>query len=141
MLKDKIVRIIHNLSFIEDPTRIFRAIKFSNRFGFRTGKVTANLIKNALSVGAVKHLGGLRVLSELKQIFGENNPSPALQTMADYGLDKVIHHDLKLTDTTRALFKSVDKTLAWHDLLYTDDAYPRMVGLLYGLASRGILLR
>lgn len=124
-VKDKIVRIIHNLSFIEDPTRIFRAIKFSNRFGFRIGKVTASLIKNALSVGAVKHLSGLRVLSELKQIFGENHPLSAVQTMADYGLDKVIHHDLKLTDTTRALFKSVDKTLAWHDLLYTDDADPR----------------
>ena len=78
-IKDKIVRIIHNLSFIEDPTRIFRAIKFSNRFGFRIGKVTSNLIKNALNVGAVKHLSGLRVLSELKQIFGEDNPWPALQ--------------------------------------------------------------
>ncbi len=124
-IKDKIIRIIHNLSFIEDPTRIFRAIKFSNRFGFRVGKVTANLIKNALNVGAVKHLSGLRVLSELKQIFSEDNPLPALQTMADYDIDKVIHHDLKLTDTTRALFKSVGKTLAWHDLLYEDDAYPR----------------
>lgn len=124
-IKDKIIRIIHNLSFIEDPTRIFRAIKFSNRFGFRIGKVTANLIKNALNVGAVKHLSGLRVLSELKQIFGEDNPLPALQTMADYDIDKVIHHDLKLTDTTRALFKSVGKTLAWHDLLYEEDAYPR----------------
>ncbi|MCA1787231.1 MAG: hypothetical protein LC657_14760 [Desulfobacteraceae bacterium] len=124
-IKDKIIRIIHNLSFIEDPTRIFRAIKFSNRFGFRIGKVTANLIKNALNVGAVKHLSGLRVLSELKQIFGEDNPLPALQTMADYDIDKVIHHDLKLTDTTRALFKSVGKTLAWHDLLYAEDAYPR----------------
>jgi tRNA nucleotidyltransferase (CCA-adding enzyme) len=124
-IKDKIIRIIHNLSFIEDPTRIFRAIKFSNRFGFRVGKVTANLIKNALNVGAVKHLSGLRVLSELKQIFSEDNPLPAVQTMADYDIDKVIHHDLKLTDTTRALFKSVGKTLAWHDLLYEDDAYPR----------------
>nr|WP_282959067.1 CBS domain-containing protein [Desulfobacter hydrogenophilus] len=124
-VKDKIVRIIHNLSFIEDPTRIFRAIKFSNRFGFRIGKVTANLIKNALNVGAVKNLSGLRVLSELKQIFGEENPLPAVQTMADYGLDKVIHHDLKLTDTTCALFESVGKTLAWHDLLYADDVYPR----------------
>lgn len=124
-VKDKIVRIIHNLSFIEDPTRIFRAIKFSNRFGFRIGKVTSNLIKNALDVGAVKHLSGLRVLSELKQIFGEDNPLPAVQTMADYGLDKVIHHDLKLTDATCALFESVGKTLAWHDLLYADDAYPK----------------
>lgn len=124
-VKDKIVRIIHNLSFIEDPTRIFRAIKFSNRFGFRIGKVTSNLIGNALNVGAVKHLSGLRVLSELKQIFGEDNPLPAVQTMADYGLDKVIHHDLKLTDSTCALFESVGKTLAWHDLLYADDAYPK----------------
>ena len=124
-VKDKIVRIIHNLSFIEDPTRIFRAIKFSNRFGFRIGKVTANLIKNALNVGAVKHLSGLRVLSELKQIFGEENPLPALQTMAEYGLDKVIHNDLKLTRTTCDLFESVGKTLAWHDLLYADDDYPR----------------
>nr|WP_281357848.1 CBS domain-containing protein [Desulfobacter latus] len=124
-IKDKIIRIIHNLSFIEDPTRIFRAIKFSNRFGFRIGKVTANLIKNALNVGAVKHLSGLRVLSELKQIFSEDNPLPAVQTMADYGIDKVIHHDLKLTDTTCALFRSVGKTLAWHDLLYSDDVYPR----------------
>ncbi len=124
-IKDKIIRIIHNLSFIEDPTRIFRAIKFSNRFGFRIGKVTANLIGNALSVGAVKHLSGLRVLSELKQIFGEDNPLPALETMADYGLDKVIHHELKLTDASCALFESVGKTLAWHDLLYSDDVYPR----------------
>ncbi len=124
-VKDKIVRIIHNLSFIEDPTRIFRAIKFSNRFGFRIGKVTSNLIGNALNVGAVKHLSGLRVLSELKQIFGEDNPLPAVQTMADYGLDKVIHHDLKLTDATCALFESVGKTLAWHDLLYEEDAYPK----------------
>ncbi len=124
-VKDKIVRIIHNLSFIEDPTRIFRAIKFSNRFGFRIGKVTSKLIKNALHVGAVKHLSGLRVLSELKQIFGEDNPVPAVQTMADYGLDRVIHHDLRFTDTTRALFESVGKTLAWHDLLYADDDYPR----------------
>ena len=124
-VKDKIVRIIHNLSFIEDPTRIFRAIKFSNRFGFRIGKVTANLIKNALNVGAVKHLSGLRVLSELKQIFGEENPLPAVQTMSEYGIDKVIHNELKLTAATCALFESVGKTLAWHDLLYSDDDYPR----------------
>ena len=57
-IKDKIIRIIHNLSFIEDPTRIFRAIKFSNRFGFSIGKVTSNLIKNALNIGTIKHLSG-----------------------------------------------------------------------------------
>ncbi len=124
-IKDKIVRIIHNLSFIEDPTRIFRAIKFSNRFGFSIGKVTSNLIRNALNIGTVKHLSGLRVLSELKQIFGEENPLPALQSMSDFGLDRVIHPDLQLTPATCTLFEAVNKTLVWHDLLYQDDPYPK----------------
>ena len=124
-IKDKIIRIIHNLSFIEDPTRIFRAIKFSNRFGFSIGKVTSNLIKNALNIGTVKHLSGLRVLSELKQIFGEENPLPALQSISDFGLDKVIHPDLQLTPSTSSLFESVSKTVVWHDLLYQDDPYPK----------------
>jgi len=124
-LKDKTIRIIHNLSFVEDPTRIFRAIKFSNRFGFNIGKVTFTLIKNALKIDTFKHLSGLRVLSELKQIFGEQDPIPAIKTMAEYGIDKVIHKELSVTPKTYELFEAVNKTLTWHDLLYVDDAYPR----------------
>ncbi len=124
-LKDKTIRIIHNLSFVEDPTRIFRAIKFSNRFGFKIGKVTANLIKNALKVDCFKNLSGLRVLSELKQIFSEENPIPAIHTMESYGLEKVIHPRLEINPNTYVIFESVNKTLAWHDLLYVGEKYPR----------------
>ncbi len=124
-LKDKTIRIIHNLSFVEDPTRVFRAIKFANRFGFNIGKVTSNLIKNALKIDTFKHLSGLRVLSELKQIFSEENPVPALETMAEYGIEKVIHKELVITPNTFALFEAVNRTLAWHDLLYLDEVYPR----------------
>ncbi len=45
---------LHNLSFVEDPTRIFRAVRFEQRFGFRIGKLTANLIENALKIGGVE---------------------------------------------------------------------------------------
>jgi tRNA nucleotidyltransferase (CCA-adding enzyme) len=124
-LKDKTIRIIHNLSFVEDPTRIFRAIKFSNRFGFKIGKVTANLINNALKVDCFKNMSGLRVLSELKQIFSEENPIPAIHTMESYGLEKVIHPRLEITPGTYLIFESVNKTLAWHDLLYVGEKYPR----------------
>lgn len=124
-LKDKTIRIIHNLSFVEDPTRVFRAIKFANRFGFNIGKVTSNLIKNAVKIDTFKHLSGLRVLSELKQIFSEENPVPALETMAEYDIEKVIHKELIITPTTFALFEAVNRTLAWHDLLYLDEDYPR----------------
>ncbi|MCG8689471.1 MAG: CBS domain-containing protein [Desulfobacterales bacterium] len=135
-LKDKTIRIIHNLSFVEDPTRIFRAIKFSNRFGFKIGKVTSNLIKNALKIGTFKHLSGLRVLSELKQIFSEDNPIPAVETIASYGVDKVIHKELSITPKTYELFDSVNKALTWHDLLYVDEPYPRWAVYLMALLHR-----
>jgi tRNA nucleotidyltransferase (CCA-adding enzyme) len=124
-LKDKTIRTIHNLSFVEDPTRIFRAIKFANRFGFDIGKVTANLIRNAIKVDCFKNLSGLRVLSELKQIFSEEDPIPAIRSMTDYGLEKVIHPRLEITPATYQTLESANKTLTWHDLLYVQETYPR----------------
>jgi tRNA nucleotidyltransferase (CCA-adding enzyme) len=135
-LKDKTIRIIHNLSFVEDPTRIFRAIKFSNRFGFKIGKVTSNLIKNAIKIDCFKNLSGLRVLSELKQIFEEENPIPAIRTMEAYGLEKVIHKNLTLIPKTYRLLESVNKILSWHDLLYVDEPYPRWAVYFMALLNR-----
>lgn len=135
-LKDKTIRTLHNLSFVEDPTRVFRAIKFANRFGFNIGKVTSTLIKNAVKIDCFKHLSGLRVLSELKQIFGEENPIPAIHTMESYGLERVINKQLMITPTTYALFESVNKTLTWHDLLYLDDPYPRWAVYFMALLNR-----
>lgn len=135
-LKDKTIRIIHNLSFVEDPTRIFRAIKFANRFGFNIGKVTSNLITNAIKIDCFKNLSGLRVLSELKQIFEEDNPIPAIRTMASYGLEKVIHKNLTIIPQTYDLLESVNKILSWHDLLYLDEPYPRWSVYFMALMNR-----
>ncbi len=135
-LKDKTIRIIHNLSFVEDPTRIFRAIKFSNRFGFKIGKVTSNLIKNAIKIDCFKNLSGLRVLSELKQIFEEENPIPAIKTMAFYGLEKVLHKDLTIIPKSYDLLESANKILSWHDLLYIDEPYPRWAVYFMALLNR-----
>jgi len=135
-LKDRTIRTLHNLSFVEDPTRVFRAIKFANRFRFNIGKVTSTLIKNAVKIDCFKYLSGLRVLSELKQIFGEENPIPAIHTMESYGLEKVLHTNLLITPSTYELFESVNKTLAWHDLLYLDDEYPRWAVYFMALLNR-----
>ncbi|MBT3388408.1 MAG: CBS domain-containing protein [Desulfobacula sp.] len=124
-LKDKTVRTIHNLSFVEDPTRIFRAIKFANRFDFKIGKVTSNLIKNAVLIKCFNNLSGSRVLSELKQILSESNPIPAIKTMEAYGLEKILHKKLIFVPQTYQLLESVNKIMAWHDLLYTNEEYLR----------------
>ncbi len=124
-LKDKVIRIIHNLSFVEDPTRIFRAIRFANRYDFTIGKLTSSLIKNAIKLDFCKKLSGLRLFSELKQILEEDNPIPAIATLKEYGLEKIIHPELIINARTIKDMESARKALAWHDLLYFDTNYLR----------------
>ncbi|MFO7885947.1 MAG: CBS domain-containing protein [Desulfobacteraceae bacterium] len=124
-LKDKTIRTIHNLSFVEDPTRVFRAIKFANRYDFTIGKLTAGLIKNAVKIDFFKNLSGLRVFSELRQILEEENPIPAIITLKSYGLEKVIHPELYFDKQIFKLMEAAQKALSWHDLLYLDDNYQR----------------
>ncbi|MBF0204165.1 MAG: CBS domain-containing protein [Desulfamplus sp.] len=124
-LKDKTIRIIHNLSFVEDPTRVFRAIKFANRFGFVIGKLTLSLIKNAIKLDFFKNLSGLRVFSEIRQILEEDNPISAIEYIRDYQLDKIIHPEFCIDRETIAFLASVKKTLDWHDLMYLDVEYLR----------------
>ncbi|MGD2023864.1 MAG: CBS domain-containing protein, partial [Desulfobacterales bacterium] len=57
-IKEKIIRVLHNLSFVEDPTRVFRAIRFEQRFGFTIGKLTDGLIDNAVSMNFFRGLSG-----------------------------------------------------------------------------------
>ena len=50
-LKRNAIRVLHNLSFVEDPTRVFRAVRFEQRFGFKIAKLTSGLIENAVKMG------------------------------------------------------------------------------------------
>jgi tRNA nucleotidyltransferase (CCA-adding enzyme) len=89
-VKEKIIRVLHNLSFVEDPTRVFRAIRFEQRFGFTIGKLTNGLIENAVNMNFFQGLSGRRVLGELKQILEEDNPVPAIIRLNDFDLLKFI---------------------------------------------------
>ncbi len=122
-LKDKVIRIIHNLSFVEDPTRVFRAIRFANRYDFTIGKLSSSLIKNAIKLDFFKNLSGLRVFSELKQILEEDNPIPAVETLKQYNLEKIIHPELVINEEIINTMESARKAMAWYDLLYFDENY------------------
>lgn len=123
-LKDKVIRILHNLSFVEDPTRAFRAIRFEQRFNFTIGKLTSGLIKNAVKMDFFKQLSGPRVFTELRYILEEENPVPAIIRLMDYDLLKVLHPDLKLQkDHIVPMLESVRKIISWHDLLFLDETY------------------
>ena len=122
-LKERAIRVLHNLSFIEDPTRIFRAIRFEQRFGFRIGKLTSGLIENAIKMESFKRLSGHRIFSELKLILMEENPAPAIRRLDDYGLIQIIYPELEITKELMEDFEAVRKVLAWYDLLFLGDYY------------------
>ncbi len=122
-IKEKAIRILHNLSFVEDPTRAFRAIRFEQRFGFTIGKLTSGLIKNAVKMDFFSRLSGRRIFSELCQILEEDDPTPAIIRLNDYNLLKTIHPSIELNNQLVALFGSTQKVVTWHDLLFLDESY------------------
>jgi len=122
-IKEKVIRVIHNLSFVEDPTRVFRAIRFEQRFGFSIGKLTAGLIENVVKMDFFKRLGGRRIFTELRLILEEENPTPAIMRLQDYQLLQTIHPDLRMNNNQILLLNSTREVIAWHDLLFLEESY------------------
>ena len=65
-LKDKTLRVLHSCSFVDDPARVFRAVRFAVRFGFRLGKETLTLLKGAVKMALFQRLSGARLGEELR---------------------------------------------------------------------------
>jgi tRNA nucleotidyltransferase (CCA-adding enzyme) len=132
-MKDKVVRVLHNLSFVEDPTRVFRAIRFEQRLGFQIGKHTQHLLKNAVKMGFLDRLSGGRIFSELILILHEENPIPALKRMGDFHLFPFLHPRLKWEEGMENLFEQIHHVVSWFDLLFLDERYERWLIYFYGL--------
>ncbi len=72
-LKEGIIRVLYNLSFVEDPTRIFRAVRYEQRYGFTIGPQTLHYIKSALDTGVLRDLKLERARDELIRLLKENH--------------------------------------------------------------------
>ncbi len=132
-IKERVIRVLHNLSFVEDPTRVFRAIRFEQRFGFQIAKHTQNLMRNAVKVGFLERLSGGRVLSEIILILQEGDPLPALRRMRDFNLFHFLHPSLKFDEQAEALFGQVHHVISWFDLLFLEQQYERWLIYFYEL--------
>jgi tRNA nucleotidyltransferase (CCA-adding enzyme) len=124
-LQDKVIRVLHNLSFVEDPTRVFRAIRFEQRLGFRIAKHTEDLIKNAVKMDFLEKLGGRRLLAELVQILKEKEPLRGIGRMASLGLFRFIHPALEYGKAMQETLEEVRYIVTWYDLLYLERHYQR----------------
>lgn len=131
-LKEGVIRVLHNLSFVEDPTRVFRAVRFEQRFGFRIGKLTAQLIKNAIKIAAFDRLSGNRLFAELKAMLNEERAAACLLRLQELKLLSAFHPELKLEARHQQLLAEVDEALAWYRLSFLDQ--PLRQWLIYFLA-------
>jgi tRNA nucleotidyltransferase (CCA-adding enzyme) len=92
-LDDGTIRVLHSLSFVEDPTRILRAARFEQRFSFRIEARTEELIGDALDL--LNRVSAERVRHELELIVAEEAPERVLCRLADLGVLPALHPALR----------------------------------------------
>lgn len=95
-IKKKSIRILHRNSFIDDPTRIFRALRYKNRFGFKVEEDTERLMREAIENGMVSRLSGQRILNELQLIFEEDTFQHTVEDLAHYEIFQIKRSELKM---------------------------------------------
>lgn len=109
------IRVMHDGSFIDDPTRIFRAVRFEQRFGFVIDRHTEDLIKNAIDKEMFDRVAPQRIRDEIVLILKEEEPLKALRRMAELDELRFLHPGIRLDSDLIALYGSIAKTLAWYD--------------------------
>ncbi len=89
-----LIRVLHSLSFVDDPTRMIRAVRFEQRFEFSIENRTHQLMEEALEL--VDQVSGDRLRHELNLLFMEDQPKPAFLRLEDLGLLNSIYPRLTI---------------------------------------------
>lgn len=113
-----LIRVLHSLSFIDDPTRIVRAVRLEQRLGFRIEGRTKELIADALPM--LDRVTGDRVRHELELALRETAPVPVLQRLAELDVLREIHPGLSWDVASAARFAQLQQLIAgplWKEAL------------------------
>ncbi|QGG49399.1 CBS domain-containing protein [Heliorestis convoluta] len=97
-LEQGLIRVLYNLSFVEDPTRIIRAIRFEQRYGFMMEAETLEFAHEAISRKMIGEVSFERMFDELLLILQEKNPVPALCRVTEFGIWEFFLPDLQWSD-------------------------------------------
>lgn len=138
-LKEKTLRVLHSLSFIDDPTRVLRAVRLELRLGFRISSETLRLVEVALAEGIFDHLSGSRLRDELVMML--DDPALALrgiERLAELDLLRVLHPRIAFEDAARERLRGARAAWDWYHLEGLTDP-PVRVWRLHLMALSGEL--
>lgn len=89
-LAHKLIRVLHDKSFVEDPTRIFRAARYAARLSGRLETATQDLLEAAVAGGALETISEQRKINELRKILAERSRIDAIEFLSRWGVLKHI---------------------------------------------------
>lgn len=146
-IKNKQIRILYNLSFIEDPTRIIRAVRFEKRYGFKIEKRTEEFLKNAVFSNFLSRVSVERINHEVFAILKEKKPWEIVARMHELGILEKIYPEINYNNELINLFekcferinefknnlntyKNIDKILLCLLVLYSNMKYDKITALM-----------
>ncbi len=104
-LDAKTIRVLHDGSFVDDPTRIFRALRYASRYGFELDEHTAQLAREAIQSGLVGRLSPARLRDELVLLLDEPRADRSVARLGELGADRAIQPELAADEAARTLFE------------------------------------
>lgn len=141
-LQKGLVRILYNFSFVEDPTRIIRAVRFEQRYNFSFEENTLRFAKDAIDRKLLGKLSYSRILHELILILNEREPIPAINRMQEIGVWDFIIPEVKLEEIDWDKFRKISLAKIWWDERFTERKIRiwlvRIILILKGLNEEGV---
>ena len=104
-----LIRVLHDRSFVDDPTRIFRAVRFERRFGFVLEKETRWYMEQAISARLVERLSVHRIASELRLVLKEKEPLPVIRRLEESAILSSVRKRAKSHQELQDLLFRIDE--------------------------------
>lgn len=114
-LQNKKIRILHDLSFIDDPTRILRAIRFEKRYNFRIEPKTLKLLKEAVREGMLERVEPQRIRDDLILVLKEKEPLKEIKRLKELVGFRFLHPRLSVLAKNFKLLAAVEKEINWFE--------------------------
>jgi tRNA nucleotidyltransferase (CCA-adding enzyme) len=131
------IRVLNALSFIDDPTRAIRAVRYSRRLGFQIAADTHNLIETAVREKVFERLSGQRLCHELALLLSEPHPTEALSLVAELGLLGVVAPAVTWNDELRFFLLELEGVIKWYEVEHRGDPGPPWLLFLGALTLFG----
>ncbi len=112
-LQERRLRVLHPLSFVDDPTRVFRAARYAGRLGLALDPWTAECQRLALEHAPFDALSGARLTLELKRLLDDAQPARALGMLGAGGAFRLLDRGYRYAAATAARVERLAATLAW----------------------------